>query len=323
MSDIQKTHRRAAGMAGGLALVAVAGLVVLAGGRPEAQSLSYSKGRPVHPAYEGWELNDDGTFNLVFGYMNDNWDEEVNVPIGPENQFSPLDADQGQPTRFLPRRNRFALRVRVPADWGEKELVWTLTANGVAEKAYGSLKTDLFIDDVVIASETGALGAGASDPKTRANTAPVLTVEGDLRRTVTVGQPLELAAIVKDDGVPRARNQAPDYKPDPHAALKRALTPIPQARLTVNKVTGLHTTWFVYRGAGKVEFDPPQIRPWEDTRPGANSPWSYTWSPPVIPADGRYTARAIFSEPGTYVLKARADDGALTADQEITVVVTP
>jgi len=305
-----------------LVLAAVA-LALLSGGQPQAQSLSFSKGQPVHPAFEGWERNDDGSFTLVFGYMNDNWDQEVNVPVGPDNNFSPLAEDQGQPTRFLPRRNRFTFRVRVPADWGDKELVWTLTANGVTGRAYGSLKTDLFIDNVVIASETGALGAGASDPATRANKPPTLMVEGQTRLTAKVGQPVDLAAVVKDDGVPRARNLQPNYKPDPHAAFKRALTPIPQARLTVNKITGLHLTWFVYRGAGEVEFTPPQIRPWEDTRPGANSPWSYTWMPPVIPADGRYTARAVFNEPGTYVLRARADDGALFADQEITVVVTP
>ena len=36
----------------------------------------------VQPAFEKWEKNGDGTFNLVFGYMNDNWQQELNVPIG-------------------------------------------------------------------------------------------------------------------------------------------------------------------------------------------------------------------------------------------------
>jgi len=38
--------------------------------------------------------------------MNRNWLEEVGVPIGEDNAFSPGPADRGQPTRFLPRRNR-------------------------------------------------------------------------------------------------------------------------------------------------------------------------------------------------------------------------
>jgi hypothetical protein len=41
-----------------------------------------------------------------------------------------------------------------------------------------------------------------------------------------------------------------------------------------------------------------------------------------MPADGKITVRATFDEPGTYILRSRADDGALTGDDEITVIVT-
>src|SRR5687767_9521241 len=81
---------------------------------------SYSSGQNASPAFEGWELNADGSFNFLFGYMNRNWEEELNVPIGPDNSIMPGGPDHGQPTRFLPRRNRFVFRVRVPKDWGEK-----------------------------------------------------------------------------------------------------------------------------------------------------------------------------------------------------------
>jgi hypothetical protein len=91
----------------------------------------------------------------------------------------------------------------------------------------------------------------------------------------------------------------------------------------VNKNIGLHLAWLVYRGAGTVEFDPPQIKTWEDTRSGANSPWAPIWVPPPVPADGRYTTQVTFKAPGTYTLRARADDGALTGDAHLTVTVTP
>ena len=68
---------------------------------------TFSKGRHVEPAFEGWRPNDDGSFNLMFGYMNENWEEEPDMAIGDKNFFSPGDADRGQPTHFLPRRNRF------------------------------------------------------------------------------------------------------------------------------------------------------------------------------------------------------------------------
>ena len=139
------------------------------------QSLTYSSGQTVSPAFEGWEKNDDGSFNMLFGYMNRNWEEEPVVPIGPDNCIAPGPCDQGQPTRFQPRRNRFVFKVKVPKDWGNKELVWTLTVRGKTEKAYATLREDSTVDNIVQASENGALGAGISSPAIRANVAPDLT----------------------------------------------------------------------------------------------------------------------------------------------------
>jgi hypothetical protein len=62
-----------------------------------AQSLSYSSGQNVSPAYEGWEVGTDGQKYFVFGYMNRNWIEELDVPVGPENSFNIGGPDQGQP----------------------------------------------------------------------------------------------------------------------------------------------------------------------------------------------------------------------------------
>ena len=79
------------------------------------------------------------------------------MDIGENNFFSPGGADRGQPTHFLPRRNRFTFEVNVPADWGDRELVWELTVNGVTRRAYATLKDDYLVDNMVIASETGSL----------------------------------------------------------------------------------------------------------------------------------------------------------------------
>ena len=156
-------------------LVALAVLVTSQGANAQ---ISYQTGQNVSPAYEGWEANEDGSFNLVFGYMNRNWLEEVNVPVGADNHISPGAADQGQPTHLLPRRNRYVFKVRVPADFGEKELVWTLTTQGKTEAAYGTLRLDYRLDHMVIASETGALGIGVSTEASRLNTPPTITLVG-------------------------------------------------------------------------------------------------------------------------------------------------
>ena len=292
-------------------------VAVVAAASLRAGGQSYTSGQPVWPAYEGWEKNDDGSFTFLFGYMNDNWQQELDVPVGPDNIIEPGGPDRGQPTHFQPRRNRFIFRVRVPKDWGDKELVWTLTTQGVAHKAFASLRTDLLIENIDIMSESGALGAGTSSPEQRADKPPVIAVAS---RTLTakVGEPLALAATVTDDGVPRRRGGGAA----PARGIPEAIILRPPARLTVGKVLGLHLSWFVYRGPGAVTFTPRQIKVWEDTRTGANSPWAPLWQAPPLPTDGKYVTTATFAEPGSYVLRARADDGLLTTDEDVTVTVT-
>ncbi len=314
-------------------LMLCAGLLtcLLTGDSRGAQS--YSRGQNASPAFEGWELNEDGSFNFLFGYMNRNWDEEIDVPIGPDNNIEPGGPDQGQPTRFLPRRNRFVFRVRVPKDWSQKELIWTLTTKGKTEKAYATLRPDYFIDDVVIASETGALGAGTSSPEIRANKRPSVRLDGEKTRWAKVGEPLTIVAWVTDDGVPKPR--VAGSTPRSAATNASAIAPrnpvlIPPSRVTVGKRVGLHLSWFVYRGPstalgtgeGQVRFEPAQIKVWEETRTGANSPWAPLWVPPPVPNDGKHEVHVRFDTPGTYVLRARADDGALFGDEDLTVTVT-
>jgi hypothetical protein len=83
-----------------------------------------------------------------------------------------------------------------------------LTSKGKTEKAFASLRLDYKVDDVVKASETGALGAGTSSPTVRSNTPPVVTIEGPATRTAKVGQPLSLVATLTDDGIPKALTEA-------------------------------------------------------------------------------------------------------------------
>ena len=100
---------------------------------------------------------------------------------------------------------------------------------------------------------------------------------------------------------------------------------IPTYRPTVAKSVGLHHKWFVYRApaGSKVTIDPPQVKAWEDTRVGANSPWAPVWIAPPLPADKIWKANATFDTPGTYILRSRADDGLGLGDDQLTVTVTP
>ena len=281
-----------------------------------AYAQTYRSGQYVEPAFEGWRPNPDGSFSMMFGYMNENWEEEPDAEIGEDNFFSPGEADRGQPTHFLPRRNRFTFEVTVPSDWGDRELVWTLKVNGVERKAFATLRQDYLVDNMVIASETGSLGAGTSSPESRANIPPVVTVQGDNVRVARVGEPVDLTTHVWDDGLPKPRRESTNTPDD----LDRRMMRRP-SQVTVGKINGLFLSWNVYRGKGKVTFDPPLPKPWEDTRTSANSPWGELWLPPSVPEDGIYDVTVTFESPGSYLLWGRADDGGLYHDAYITVHV--
>lgn len=300
------------------------GMVFFAGLMSASAQNNYHTGQHIEVAYEGWELMPDGTFDIHFGYHNENWEEMPNIPVGDDNFFSPGPQDRGQPTFFQPRRNRFVFTVNVPADFGDSELVWTLTSpNGETRKAYGTLIPDFVINKDLIQAETGAFGGAAGSADGDMNQYPTLTVMEGTTRYARVGEPIKLVAKVEDDGYPKTRRGPTERTPESEW---ERITRAPMIS-TVNKVNGLHMSWIVYRSAegvdgSTVQFSPDQIKVWEDTRPSNNSPWSLYWVPPEVPEDGLYETEVTFTEPGTYVLMGRADDGGLFHDQFVTIEVS-
>ena len=275
---------------------------------PPVSAQAPARGQNVTPAYEGFWRNADGSYELMFGYYNRNWEEEFDLPVGPANNLDPGGPDQGQPTHFFPRRNQFVFKVHVPANFGNKEIVWTLTSNGKTEKAYGTLRPQYAVDETVMMANFGAGGQTGFVPDMAGNKAPELKVEGEKKRTVKVGEPVMLSAVATDDGKPKTR---------PMPAFL-----VGQSHFLPNAATGLRLSWFTYRGAGKIAYDPPQTKVWQDHRDGGNSPWSAGWSTPPAPPENKWTVKATFSEPGTYVLRALASDGGLIAYEDVTVTVT-
>ena len=39
-----------------------------------------ARGQNIAPVYEGFWRNADGSFDLMFGYYNRNWEEQIDVP---------------------------------------------------------------------------------------------------------------------------------------------------------------------------------------------------------------------------------------------------
>ncbi len=332
--------------AGRIALASLAALLSLQPAAAQTR-FTYSNGQSVSPAFEGWMPNQDGSFTLYFGYMNTNWLEEFDIPIGPDNDIEPGGPDQGQPTHFYPRRSPFLFTIRVPKDFGNKELIWTLTTHSRTEKAYASLKTDYQIDKQVISTEVGGDGGSLRD-ELRYNIPPELKVE-EAQGSVKVGEPLTLVAFAGDpDNLPARRDGKPQprhagkptseseeeaQKPSsPRAAAASAAENVanvanlvyrPPSSIVPSSGPGLRLSWIVYRGkASTVTFSPEQMKTWTDSRAWANSPWSPPFAIPQPPPDGKWVTQVTFQEPGTYVLRAVASDGSLFTYDNVTVTVT-
>ena len=214
---------------------AAAAMVCLAPALCLAQdNLIMKRGQRIAPIYEGWMANPDGTFDLIFGYFNLNSEQIIDVPVGADNSIEPGGPDQGQPAHFFPRRSRFTFRVTVPADFGDRELVWKITANGKTEYAFATLKPDYIIDERIMMMNNGGFGGRGQRLGEPDNVPPSVRLPGPAARSVRVGEPLALTAYASDDGNPRGG-------------------------IGGSNDLGLGTGWFIYGGR-------PTRSPWSPSR---------------------------------------------------------
>jgi hypothetical protein len=227
-------------------------------------------GNTVTGAFEGWFKNADGTFSLLLGYYNRNQKQVVDLPIGPNNRIEPGGPDRGQPTHFLPGRAWGLFAVKVPADFGDGKITWTLVANGKTTVIPASLHKDYEISPFMEASVGNTPpsisfdegGASAQGPQgiTTATTAKV-------------GVPLTLSVWVSDDAK--------------FTSSSGARPSILGAPVTVK--------WIPYRAPGAVTFSnerPPAVK-----LDRSNAAFS-----------GKATTTATFSAPGDYILNVTAND---------------
>jgi len=273
------------------AMWALAVALIIAAATGAHAQMRYARGQNVAPAFEGWERNPDGTISMVFGYLNRNYEEEVDIPIGPNNRLDLGGDDRGQPTHFYPRRQRFVFRVVVPGDWDKnRRLQWTLTSPGRTDVAKGWLQPEWELNPGVISENAGGgvLEEGNQPP----------SIKGSPAQAFTMGSPGTLTVSATDDGLPKpiVRRSVTNASPDAAAAN----ADVNQRR---RRAEGLRIRWIQYRGPGKVTFDPPNV-------------------PAVYGKPVDLTSKVSFSAPGTYLLRAIAGDGQLESIHEVSVTVS-
>jgi len=229
----------------------------------------HDSGQSVTAAYEGWFANPDGSFSLLFGYYNRNLKQELDIPIGADNQIEPGGPDQGQPTHFLTRRQWGVFAVTVPKDFGSKKLTWTIKANGAPTAVPGSLNPlwELAPFRDATGNTPPFIGFSAEGPFVQGPRGQATSL------TTVMPNPVTLALWVADDASVAPGANAP-------------------------KTPAVAITWSKFRGPGSVTFssDKPAIENAEVKTP-AKTVFS-----------GKAAATATFSEPGEYILRAVAND---------------
>jgi hypothetical protein len=255
--------------------------------------IQYKRGQDVAPAFEGWQKNADGTFTFWFGYFNRNWEEEIDVPVGPQNSFDGGTVDRGQPTHFYPRRHMFLFKVNLPANWpADRKLVWTLTTNGKTNKAKGWLQPEWEVNNGVI---TENRSSGTPD---LTNELPTITGPG--AQTVSLPNTLTLKVSATDDGKPAPKPRKPRGVEAPSAERFDPIGTILSEDML--RGPGLNIKWILYRGPGPVTFSPKMNKP-------------------VFEKSTSLETTVSFKVPGNYVLRAIASDGSLEAFHDVAVNV--
>lgn len=260
---------------------------------PPEINIKRASGQNIQPVFEGWQENPDGHISIWFGYFNRNFEEQLDLPVGPLNtvDFAP-GVDSGQPTHFYPRRQKFLFKIDVPANFDKtKRITWSVTANGQKLSAAGWLQAEWEIDNGTRMENSGGVPDSENKP-------PVITGSG--AQTVPFGTPLTLTAAATDDGLPKPPPELPRSKSAP--TLSTAGGPGKRPR-------GVSINWIVFRnpaaGGGRASFDPDNSGP-------------VVYGKPV-----ESTTTATFSAPGTYWLRAVASDTTLESTHDVRITVTP
>lgn len=172
--------------------------------------------QPIYPVYDGYLKNPDGSYTLSFAYFSHNANT-VTIDPGANNAFAPAPGDRLQPTTFKPGHWRFQCVMVVPADFDGK-MRWTLTYGGVTTGTSERMLQSNW--NLVEGSAQLSRIDFAKVPKgvclNQPPTVRVLGVTANAKTpptlTVGVNEELNLFGSAHDEGLPRGKGLAVEWK---------------------------------------------------------------------------------------------------------------
>jgi hypothetical protein len=256
-------------VAGGVFLSAVAAQQPAAMPEPRRGA-----GASITPAFEGWFYNADGSRSFLVGYYNRNAQQELDIPIGPNNRIEPGGPDLGQPTHFMTGRQWGMFVVPVPRDFKPTDSYsWTIVANGQSVTIPFRLHADYVMSPFTEIAVGNTPPVLRFEPNGKTFQGPLASLASAVTaKPATVGTPTALDIWFTDDMKYTSGTNAPP------ASARQPVT----------------TLLSKYRGPGKVTFEKP--RPAIE-RQQTSAGFS-----------GKTTAKVTFSDPGEYVLHVIGND---------------
>ncbi len=184
---------------------------------PGAAPAAAQQNQPIYPAYDGFLKNADGSYTIAFAYFSHNA-QVVTIPAGPDNAFSAVAPDLGQPTTFQPGHWRFQCVMVVGPEFDGK-LSWNLNYAGrKTGTSQNMLQSNWFL--VEGAAELAKVDFRTVPRNVCLNRAPQVRVLGtnraDGRDVLAVvgaaGAQESLFGSVHDEGLPRGRALTTSWK---------------------------------------------------------------------------------------------------------------
>jgi hypothetical protein len=263
-------------------------------------------GEAIFPAFEGWGELKDGTTVLLLGYYNRNKNQELDIPVGPDNRIEPGGPDYGQPTHFYTDRQWGLFTIEVPKDFGTRKLTWTLTANGQTSASTFWLNPQYklsFYKNLASGNEPPIIKFAPDGPTF---TGPPHGFAQTL--SATVNQPLPLTLWASDQGetVEDWERAALDLiRSRPPAPARAGNDPV---AIIGGRVIGSGGR----RGASSGGAIPDITVSWKKHRGGGDVRFAHDQIPLVTHGDPKVfleaKTSATFNAPGEYVIRGQVGD---------------